>query len=64
MANHAVLAYNYWGGGTEFVSPYAGKSDWVDYLGLKGFAPNAKTEFPQLSDRRCLRFRGRRGGNC
>ena len=48
VANHAVLAYNYWGGGTEEVSPYAGKSDWVDYLGLGGFAPNAKTEFPQL----------------
>jgi len=49
MANHAVLAYNYWGNGTEPVNPYGGKSDWVDYLRLKGFAPNLKTEFPQFN---------------
>jgi hypothetical protein len=48
MANHAVLAYNYWGNGTQLVSPYGGKSDWVDYLGLKGFAPNFKTQFPVI----------------
>ena len=49
MANHAVLAYDYWGGGTRLVSPYGGRSDWVDYLGLKGFAPNFKTQFPVIS---------------
>ena len=48
IANHAVLAYNYWGNGTQLVSPYGGKSDWVDYLGLKGFAPNFKTQFPVI----------------
>ena len=49
LANHAVLAYNFWGGGDEIVSSYGGKSDWTDYLGLKGFAPNLKTEFPQIN---------------
>jgi hypothetical protein len=49
MANHAVLAYNYWGNGTELVSPYGGKADWDDYLGLKGFAPNYKTQFPAIN---------------
>jgi hypothetical protein len=48
IAHHAVLAYNYWGGGTKLVTPYGGKSDWVDYLGLKGFAPNFKTQFPVI----------------
>jgi len=48
MANHSVLAYNYWGNGMQLVSPYGGRSDWVDYLGLKGFAPNFKTQFPEI----------------
>ena len=49
MANQAVLAYNYWGNGVELVSPFGGKADWTDYLGLKGFTPNAKTEFPSIN---------------
>jgi hypothetical protein len=48
LLNNAVLAYNFWGSGTEHTSTYGGKSDWVDYLGLKGFDPTFKTEFPQI----------------
>ena len=40
----------------ELVSPYGGKSDWVDYLGLKGFAPNFKTQFPVIGIARYRRF--------
>jgi hypothetical protein len=46
--NHAVASYNFWGGGTTPESTYGGKSDWVDYLGLKGFDPGLKTQFPQI----------------
>ncbi len=46
--NVAVASFNSWNNGTPPVSSYGGRSDWVDYLGLKGFDPNLKTEFPQI----------------
>ena len=46
--NVAVASFNYWGNGTPAVSSYGGRSDWVDYLGFKGFDPNEKTQFPQI----------------
>ena len=46
--NVAVVSYNLWDNGTPPVATYGGKADWVDYLGLKGFDPNLKTEFPQI----------------
>ncbi len=48
LDNHVLLAYNLWGSGTEPVTSYGGKSDWVDFLGLKGFDPTFKTQFPQI----------------
>ena len=48
LVNQATLAYNFWGSGLDRVSTYGGRSDWVSYLGLKGFHPNVGTQFPQI----------------
>ncbi|HTS69437.1 MAG TPA: TonB-dependent receptor, partial [Terriglobia bacterium] len=48
LTNQLTLAWNLWTGGLPAPSTWAGKSYWVDYLGLKGFAPNYKTQFPQF----------------
>jgi hypothetical protein len=48
LVNQATLAYNFWGSGLNAVSSYGGRSDWVSYLGLKGFSPNVGSEFPQI----------------
>ncbi len=46
--NHATVSYNFAGSGTPAESSYGGKSDWTDFLGLKGFDPGYKTQFPQI----------------
>ena len=48
LVNQATLAWNFWGGGLTPVSSYGGNSNWDQYLGLKGFAPNVGAEFPQI----------------
>jgi hypothetical protein len=48
LSNQVTLAWNQWASGVQPVSTWAGKSDWVSYLGLKGFSPNYPTQFPQI----------------
>ena len=48
MINQATASLNQWNSGTQAVSSWAGKSDWVSYLGIKGVAPNYATQFPQI----------------
>ncbi len=48
VSNVAVASFNEWNSGTPPETTYGGKSDWVDYLGFKGFDPTEKTMFPQI----------------
>lgn len=48
LINQATASLNQWNSGTQAVSTWAGKSDWVSYLGIKGIAANYPTEFPQI----------------
>jgi hypothetical protein len=48
IINQATVSLNQYNSGTQPVASYAGNSDWVDYLGIKGVTPNYKTEFPQI----------------
>ncbi|PYU91026.1 MAG: hypothetical protein DMG25_15710, partial [Acidobacteria bacterium] len=48
MINQATPSLNQWNSGIQAVSTWAGKSDWVSYLGIKGVAPNYPTQFPQI----------------
>ena len=48
LINQATASLNQWNSGTQAVSTWAGKSDWVSYLGIKGVAPNYPTQFPQI----------------
>ncbi len=48
LTNQATLAWNEYDNGTPEVSPWSGKADWVDYLGIKGTTPNYLTAFPTI----------------
>ncbi len=48
IINQATVSLNQYNSGTEAVSSYAGNSNWVGYLGIKGVTPNYPTEFPQI----------------
>ncbi len=48
LINEATLGWNSWDEGNYSVSSYGGRSNWDQYLGLKGFAPNVGSEFPQI----------------
>jgi Carboxypeptidase regulatory-like domain/TonB dependent receptor-like, beta-barrel len=48
LTNQATLGWNLWDEGNNSLSSYGGRSDWDQYLGLKGFAPNVGSEFPQI----------------
>ena len=48
LTNQLTLALNEWNSGNQAPGTWAGKSDWVSYLGIPGMAPNLKTEWPQI----------------
>ena len=48
FTHQLTLAWNFWANGQTAPATWAGKSDWVDYLGLQGFTPNYKTQFPRI----------------
>jgi Carboxypeptidase regulatory-like domain/TonB-dependent Receptor Plug Domain/TonB dependent receptor len=48
LINEATLGFNFWGGGSVTLLSYAGRSDWDQYLGLKGFTPDPPDYFPQI----------------
>ncbi len=48
MSNQATAAWNEYDNGQPEVTPWAGKADWVSYLGIKGVSPNYPTEFPTI----------------
>ena len=48
LINEATLGFNFWGGGSLTLLTYAGRSDWDQYLGLKGFTPDPPDYFPQI----------------
>ncbi len=48
VINQATLSLNQYKSGTQPVSSYAGNSNWVGYLGIKGVTPNYPTEWPQI----------------
>ncbi len=48
VINQVTLAWNLWTNGTEPVTNFGGRSNWDQYLGLKGFTPNPTWTFPHI----------------
>jgi len=48
LINQLTLGLNQWNSGQQALTEWAGKSDWVSYLGIKGVAASLPTQFPQL----------------
>ena len=48
IINQATASLNQFNNGTQTVSTYAGNSNWVGYLGIKGVTPNYPTQWPQI----------------
>jgi hypothetical protein len=48
VINQATALLNQYNNGQQQISSFAGNSDWVGYLGIKGVTPNYKTQFPQI----------------
>jgi hypothetical protein len=48
VINQVTLGFNQWNTGQQALTTWAGQSDWVSYLGIKGVVANLPTEFPQI----------------